>query len=138
MNEAEVFKAARLLFEAAVFFEVSSFEPDPREFGKACDDEVARGSTHARAFFVANRVDGRHACDFRQMISMAYSAGMMHWRGGGDPKVYVQVSPRYARDGLVDDVSESELIEARALARNYFERVGALARAPVPARASSP
>src|SRR5277367_1164754 len=135
MNEAQVFKAMRLLFEAAVYFKVPSFEPDAREFGKACDEEVARGSVHARAFFVVDRVDGRHASVFGQMISMAYDAGMMHLRGGGDRKVYVQVSPNVA---LVKDVREDEQLEARALARNYFERVLALPRAVVPARVSSP
>lgn len=114
----------RLLFEAAVFYDVSSFDPDAREFGKACDEEAARGNEHARKFFVVNRVGGRHACEFGQMISFAYSAGMMHWRTG-HRKVYVQVSPRQARD-LVDDASDDEITEAHALARNYFARVGAL------------
>jgi hypothetical protein len=120
MNDSEVFEATCLLFEAAVFLKVSSFEPDPRAFGLACDEEVARGNEYAKSFFVANRVDGRHACEFNEMISMAYGAGFMHWRSG-NRHVHVQMSPRHARELAAEHVAES-----RALARNYFVRVGAL------------
>lgn len=68
MNDAETIQAAELLFASAKLMGVESFEPDARQFGLACDEELALGSTYAKLFLVSSRGDGRHACESRSMI----------------------------------------------------------------------